>query len=1298
MVLLPLILLAGCSGTSGDKDASTPPPLFPQPQTVELKASPPIPATPRIIHPDSVAKPQSFAVDHAALTRISAHANRRQILTDLTTIPVDQNQLRTIKVGERNPNFFLVNSIGDTIPTGVPVPATGRLVQAVHSRPTKALPPSTKDAAIAHLPFLNVEHGIPSSLVYAILEDKSGNIWVGSDGGGVSVFNGESFTHYTVNEGLSSNIIWTIAEDRSGNIWIGTFGGGVSVFNGRNFIHYSENEGLSSNTVWTILEDKTGNIWLGTDGGGVSVFNGESFTHYTEKEGLSGNTVKAIMEDSSGNIWLGTDGGGVSLFNGESFTHYTENEGLSDDYIFFIIEDKSGKIWIGTDIGVSVFNGESFTHYTENEGLTNDYINAILEDKSGNIWIGTYGGGVNVFNGESFVHYTKREGLTNDYINAMMVDQSGNIWIGTDNGVNVFNGESIIHYSDREGLSNSYVSAIIEGQNGHIWFGTRGGGVSVFNGVNFTHYTQNEGLSHNYVLSILEDQRGNIWLGTQFGVSVFDGESFIHYTDYEGLSENTVWSMIEDQSGHIWLGSFFGASVFNGESFTHYTENEGLSYNTVYAILEDRSGNIWLGTDGGGVNVFNGESFTHYTVEEGLAFNIVSSILEDKSGNIWLGTVGGGISVFNGTSFANVTDSEGLANNIIWSLVEDTNTPRNVVTVYAGTEKGLSMISIIEDESSGDNESVFRIQNFGKQDGLKALNFLKGAVIDSKSHAWWGTADGLIKLDLNTFAFSDKIPQPRLTRVEVNEQFLDFRNMQDSSVNNRGRSQMKFEDVQRFENYPLNLKLSYDNNHLTLHFVAIDWAAPHKIRYSHRMEGLNTNWSQPNANAVADYRNLSFGTYTFQVRAIGESGEWSEPFEYTFTILPPWWHTWWAYAIYALLFLGALRTFSLWRERRLRQEKEQLQVNVEERTVELKKKSEELEHSLHNLKSTQDQLIQQEKLASLGQLTAGIAHEIKNPLNFVNNFSEVSLEIIDEALEELQKIGENEHAAETAEILADIKANLAKIHQHGSRANGIVQSMLMHSRGGSGKMEPTDLNALIKEYVNLAFHGMRAGKEPINVDIDLQLDESVGEVPLIAEDFSRVILNICNNAFDAMRQTANLSGAEVTRSANTEDTILSGAEATRSANTEATNLSGAEATRSANTEATILSGAEATRSANTEATIVSGAEATRSANNQGLEGVRSDTTPTSTQNPPPKLTVSTKSENGQILIEIEDNGPGIPDEIKDKILQPFFTTKKGTQGTGLGLSITHDIIKAHRGSLEIISEPGKTVFQIQIPS
>ena len=274
---------------------------------------------------------------------------------------------------------------------------------------------------------------------------------------------------------------------------------------------------------------------------------------------------------------------------------------------------------------------------------------------------------------------------------------------------------------------------------------------------------------------------------------------------------------------------------------------------------------------------------------------------------------------------------------------------------------------------------------------------------------------------------------------------------------------------------------------------------------------------------------------------------------------------------------------------------------------------EKLQAALTDLKSAQTQLVQQEKLASLGQLAAGIAHEIKNPLNFVNNFSELNIELIDEAFEELKQLDNTESVKETLDILKDVRLNLQRIHQHGTRADSIVKSMLQHSRGGTGKVENIDLNELVREYVNLAFHGMRAGKKAMNVSINLQLKEDIGKVPLIGEDFSRVVLNLCNNAFDAMFEKLN--------------------------------------------------------------------------SKKTADGYN------------PQLCVRTTKKSNKVVLEIEDNGPGIAESLKDKILQPFFTTKRGTEGTGLGLSITNDIIKAHGGVLEIDSQTNKnsyTKFSVQL--
>ncbi len=299
-----------------------------------------------------------------------------------------------------------------------------------------------------------------------------------------------------------------------------------------------------------------------------------------------------------------------------------------------------------------------------------------------------------------------------------------------------------------------------------------------------------------------------------------------------------------------------------------------------------------------------------------------------------------------------------------------------------------------------------------------------------------------------------------------------------------------------------------------------------------------------------------------------------------------------------------------WHRNELVKKNEALRKLVDEKTSDLIEKNAELKNAIQTLKETQDQLIQQEKLASLGQLTAGIAHEIKNPLNFVNNFSELSQDFIDEIEEELEKTADSTEKGNIRDLLEDVKSNLEKIRHHGSRADSIVKSMLMHSRGGAGTVEPTDLNSLIREYSNLAFHGMRANPNPINVEINLDLDASLELVKLNAEDFSRVILNLIKNAFDAMRDKISMVGSDYKA----------------------------------------------------------------------------------------KLEIRTKNLPNRVLIEVEDNGPGVPEEIRDKLLMPFFTTKKGTEGTGLGLSITHDIIKSHLGTLSMESSVGAyTRFTIELP-
>jgi len=281
----------------------------------------------------------------------------------------------------------------------------------------------------------------------------------------------------------------------------------------------------------------------------------------------------------------------------------------------------------------------------------------------------------------------------------------------------------------------------------------------------------------------------------------------------------------------------------------------------------------------------------------------------------------------------------------------------------------------------------------------------------------------------------------------------------------------------------------------------------------------------------------------------------------------------------------------------------------------LEEAKQSIETTLSELKAAQSQLIQAEKMASLGELTAGIAHEIQNPLNFVNNFSEVSSEMIEELDEEIEKGDKIEAKA----LLADIKENLNKITFHGKRADAIVKGMLEHSRANKGEKAPTDLNALADEFVRLSYHGLRAKDKSFNADFNLELDPDLPKVNVVASDIGRVILNLVNNAFYAVHEKAK-STPQPSRHVGT--------------------------------------------------------------GSQGGEAYK------------PEVTVKTtvaKSPSGDLGVEIsvKDNGNGIPNSIKEKIFQPFFTTKPTGSGTGLGLSLSYDIVKAHGGELKVESTQGK---------
>lgn len=293
-----------------------------------------------------------------------------------------------------------------------------------------------------------------------------------------------------------------------------------------------------------------------------------------------------------------------------------------------------------------------------------------------------------------------------------------------------------------------------------------------------------------------------------------------------------------------------------------------------------------------------------------------------------------------------------------------------------------------------------------------------------------------------------------------------------------------------------------------------------------------------------------------------------------------------------------------------------LEKRVMERTAEIHKQKETLQETLSELKMSQLQLIQKEKMASLGELTAGIAHEIQNPLNFVTNFSEVSSELIDEMTAGIEK-GD---LAEIKIIAQGIKENLEKINHHGKRADAIVKGMLEHSRSSNAINQPTDINNLVNEYLHLAYHGLKAKNKSFNASFETEFDDSLEKINIIPQDIGRVILNLINNAFYAVQKR-------------------------------------------------------------------------QAAGNSFIHAEKSQMLYK------PVVKVTTKKLPGKVQISIQDNGTGITASTKDKIFQPFFTTKPPGEGTGLGLSISYEIVRAHGGEIRVETSEGEgSAFIIILPA
>jgi signal transduction histidine kinase/ligand-binding sensor domain-containing protein len=980
----------------------------------------------------------------------------------------------------------------------------------------------------------------------ALLKDKNEMLWMGTDSGLVK-YDSENVFLYGVEQGLNPGNIFSMLLDSKGRIWLGTNQKTTMVIDLEAELIYNLSSKFESGVVYDLIEAEDGKFWLCNNGVGYDIIDLEENTiqQFNVAQGLLGEFSITPFQDKNGLVWLSTNKG-INIIDqkaGKIKTLTSEN-GLLGDFAYTFYQDKKDQIWIGNLTGTSIISPlkTDISYFTEKVGLKNSQgISYIYQDSSNKYWLGSDNGLLFSFSEESnmlekFVINT----AGNQILFNIVEDQQGEIWTAAVQGglykIDPNSGKPG-NYTKSSGLMSSEVWSTLEAKDGKIWIGSVEG-IDVYDPKtqSLKSLSAKEGLFNPRSTRLMEDSKGRIWSsGLNAAVSIIDpkNETIQHITTEQGLPTNRIAAIFEAQNGEIWMGGRDGELikldqndvVFN---YTLVKEAETPTQNNFF--FQDFNGEIWIGTLNSGIVKLNpkNNTFARLSSTEGLSDDRVYSLTADKDLNIWTATQIGVQKIdIEKKELTTFTTNEGLAANDVYAIITKNN------KIYTGTSQGLTILS--PPNSSNNETSYWQVKSLGKRQGLDQVDFSENSFTFDQNGRFWAGVNGQILTVIDEIKTDTTIQPAHITGINILDEKYDFKDYSKIEATRKALDStwlpkndsvlslkniknamgtIQWETVEGPYNLPVQLTLSPTENYLSFNFNAQNFSNPDKLVYRYFLEGIDKNWSAITDKTTSEnYRDLPHGDYTFKVASKGFDNIWSKPASFQFTILPPWWQTWWAYVGYLIIlafFARLLHKYQKAKTVRIEREKS--------REKELAQ-AKEIEKAYTELKATQFQLIQSEKMASLGELTAGIAHEIQNPLNFVNNFSEVNTELIDEMQEEL-KAG---NQAEAIEISNDIRDNQQKINHHGKRADAIVKGMLQHSRNNNNEKQLTNINALSDEYLRLAYHGLRAKDKSFNATLNTDFDESIGKINVVGQDIGRVILNLITNAFYATNEKKKMA-------------------------------------------------------------------------------------------------------------------------------------------------------------------------------
>lgn len=747
-----------------------------------------------------------------------------------------------------------------------------------------------------------VEHGLSYIHIQDIYQDDKGYLWTGGYGG-LSRFDGNKFINYSPRNGLVNYSVQSITQDSALNLIIGTIEG-LSVFNGKTFINYTKENGLRNEHVNSVaaMQNK---IVIATDSGLFYLVNNKIIP---EKK-LDSETIKKIK--TSGKTITGITAKKVFVIEETSFTVRFSFLPGSDTVITCFEYDKENVFWLGTNKGLFCIENNKNNNWEGRKELKqvipNTEITCLYADKANSIWIGTHEKLLN-YTGKLKEYILSKEYLANDIL-SINSDYEKNIWIGTHSGLFKFRDEGFVSYGFEDGLKSTMIYPIIIDKQNTVWFGTERGGLYHFNGETFSNYSMANGLPGNTVRGLALDSTNRLWIATEKGLCTKKGNAFVNVNTLQNIF---IQSLYIDKQNRLWVGLTDGVAVIENI----YSGNINVKFlklpstvkadHLITAFCGDTKGNVWMASFISGLFIYNGKEITNVTTAYHLQTHSVSDLVISKDNKrLYIGSLDGIYIVNPETKTCEkIREEDGLNSNLVYTLLLTDNDK----TLWAGTNQGANRIDL----ESYFTKRVNSILSFGKTEGFKGVECNTGGLcLDTTGTLWFGTVNGIVKHSPVKYLANDKEPRLSLTNIKL---FYDDTALQQNAV------------------------LPNSLNNITFSYTGICLTNPEKVRYVHKLEGFEKNWSPESNQGLVTYSNLPPGLYTLKVRCCNNQGIWtSTPLTFSFTVTPPITQRWW-FILAELLFIG-LTIIVIFRMRlnQLRKEQErQTRTQIEISKNELK--------------------------------------------------------------------------------------------------------------------------------------------------------------------------------------------------------------------------------------------------------------------------------------------------------------------------------------------------------------------------